>query len=292
MKDIIVVTGGAGFIGSSLIEYLLNLTKKKIISVDDYSSGTKKNQIINKRVQYIKGNTSNIEKYLSKYKKSIDAVFHFGEFSRIYQSFLKLNQCYLSNSIGTHAVFNFCLKNKIRVIYSATSASLGKLKNKSLSPYAFTKQKNIEYLENLHRWFNFKFDVIYFYNVYGPKQISTGDMATVVGIFENCYFNNKPIPVVRPGTQTRRFTHIYDTIEACMHVYNKNACKHYIITNKKEYSILQLAKFFNTKIKYLKKRPGERYFSALTKININRKIIKIFGKRDIKHYVQKIIGKK
>ena len=108
---------------------------------------------------------------------------------------------YRFNTVGTNSVFNFCLKNKIKLIYSATSASLGNKGNdKNLSPYAFTKAKNLELLENLKKWFNFKFEVIYFYNVYGPKQISKGKMSTVIGIFEEAYKNKKPLPVVKPGT--------------------------------------------------------------------------------------------
>ena len=187
-KKIVVVTGGAGFVGTNLIIKLLKNTKYKIISVDDYSSGSIKNHLADRKVKYIKGSTSNISKILNNYKSKIHSIFHFGEFSRIYQSFLRMNECIKSNSIGTHAVFNFCLSNKIKLIYSATSASIGnKGKDKNLSPYAFTKAKNLEMLENLKNWFNFKYEILYFYNVYGPKQISIGNMATVIGIFENQY---------------------------------------------------------------------------------------------------------
>ena len=143
-----------------------------------------KNHIKNSRIKYIKSDTKNIARVLDKYKK-INSIFHFGEFSRIYQSFLKMNDCINSNSIGTNEVFNFCLSNKIKLIYSATSASIGnKGKDKNLSPYAFTKANNLEMLENLKNWYNFKFEVIYFYNVYGKKQIEIGDMATVIGILK------------------------------------------------------------------------------------------------------------
>ena len=133
-----------------------------------------------------------------------------------------MNDCIQSNTIGSNAVFDFCLKNRIKLIYSATSASLGNRgRDKNLSPYAFTKAKNLEFLENLKKWFDFKYEVIFFYNVYGPNQISNGNMATVIGIFENCYLKNKPLPVVKPGTQTRRFTHIDDTIQVCYKAWKK-----------------------------------------------------------------------
>ena len=290
MKNLIIVTGGAGFVGSNLIKSLLKKTNKKIVSLDNYSSGNKKNHIKNNRVKYIKAETIDISKHLKNVKKRIHSVFHFGEFARIYQSFKKFDECFKSNSIGSNAVFKFCLDNNIKLIYSATSASLGNKGNdKNLSPYAFTKSKNLELLENLKKWFNFKFEVIYFYNVYGSGQIKVGDMATVVGIFEDQYKKNKPLTIVKPGTQTRRFTHIDDTINTCIEAWRKNKCLQYSISHKKSYSILDLAKMFKTKITYLKPRSGERYASALTKISNNRKIINKYGKIDLKDYVTSFI---
>ena len=285
----IIVTGGAGFVGTNLIKLILNKTNYKVISIDNYSSGTKKNHIKNPRVKYLKGDTADIEKLIKK-PRSIKSVFHFGEFARIYQSFLNMNECMKSNSIGSNSIFNFCLKNKIKLIYSATSASLGnKGKDKNLSPYAFTKAKNLEILENLKKWFNFKYEVIYFYNVYGPHQICRGPMSTVIGIFEDHYKRKKALPVVRPGTQSRRFTHIDDTTNVCFLAWKKNLCRHYSISNKKSYSILDVAKFFDSKIKYLPKRAGERYASALTNKNLSNKIYKYFGKISLRKYVQEFI---
>ena len=290
MKNIIIVTGGAGFVGTNLIELFIKKTKYKIIRIDNYSSGSKKNHIINKRITYIRGHTKNISRALLDKRKRIHSIFHFGEFARIYQSFLKLNQCIDSNSIGTHEVFNFCLKNNIKLIYSATSASLGNFgADKNLSPYAFTKAKNLEMLENLKKWFNFKFEIIYFYNVYGPRQICKGDMATVIGIFENCYKKNIPLPVVLPGTQTRRFTHINDTVEICYYAWKKNKCRHYSISNKKSISIKNMAKFFKRKIKLLPTRKGERYASALTNMSLSNKVFKKFGSIDLESYIKEFI---
>tara|TARA_B100000941_G_scaffold245163_1_gene189539 strand:- start:7 stop:891 length:885 start_codon:yes stop_codon:yes gene_type:complete len=290
-KNTIIVTGGAGFVGANLIELLLKKTKYKIISLDNYSSGSPRNHIRNKRVKYIKGYTKNIS-ILIKNKNNINSVFHFGEFARIYQSFLNMNECIESNTVGTNSVFNFCLENKIRLIYSATSASLGNKGNdKNLSPYAFTKSKNLELLENLKKWFKFKYEVIYFYNVYGPKQISKGKMSTVIGIFEDTFKRKKPLPVVKPGTQTRRFTHISDTVEVCYQAWKKNLCRHYSIASKESISILEVAKLFQSKIKFLKRRPGERYASALTNMNLTNKVYRYFGKRKLRDYIQNIIRK-
>ena len=293
MKNFLIVTGGAGFVGSNLIKQLLKKKKFKIISIDNYSSGSRKNHIVHPRIIYKKGNIKNIEKILSKYNKRIHTLFHFGEFSRIYQSFKKFDECYDTNSIGSKAVFKYCLNNNIKLVYSATSASIGNKGNdKNLSPYAFTKAKNIEMLENLKRWYKFKFEIIYFYNVYGPGQICKGDMATVIGIFELQYKQGKPLTVVKPGTQTRRFTHIDDTIDAVSYAWKKNKNRHYSISNKKSLSILKVAKLFNTKIKFLTKRSGERYASALTNMNLSNKVHKLYGKINLKDYVRKIISLK
>jgi len=288
-KNIIVITGGAGFVGTNLIRFFLKNTKYKIISIDNYSSGFKINHIKDKRIKYIKDDTKNIFNILKNYN-TINSIFHFGEFSRIYQSFIKMNECINSNSIGSNAVFNYCLKNKIKLIYSATSASLGnKGMDKNLSPYAFTKAKNLELLENLKKWFSFKYEIIYFYNVYGPSQICNGIMATVIGIFEEHYKSKKPLPVVKPGNQTRRFTHIYDTVQICYLAWKKNRNRHYSISSKKSYSILDVAKMFNTKIKYFPKRRGERFASALTNMNLSNKVYKHFGKTDLKKYIKNIV---
>jgi len=293
-KKYLVVTGGAGFVGSNLISSLLERTEYYIISLDNYSSGMTKNHILDNRVKYIRGNTINIELILKNYKKKIESIFHFGEFSRIYQSFQQFSNCFQSNSIGSGAVFKFCMEQDIKLIYSATSASIvNKNLNKNLSPYAFTKEKNLELLENLNKWFKFKFEVIYFYNVYGPKQICKGNMATVIGIFEEQYKKKQPLTIVRPGNQTRRFTHIDDTIDVCIEAWVKNACQHYSISNKKSYSIIQVAKMFKSKIKFLPERAGERYSSALTNMNLSKKVIKRFGKIQLKNYINNLIsGKK
>jgi UDP-glucose 4-epimerase len=291
MKNILLVTGGAGFIGSNLISELLKFEKFKIISVDNYSSGLINNHIKNKRIKYLKGNTGDIEILLKDYTVKIHTIFHFGEFARIYQSFKKINECFSSNIEGSSNVFNFALKNKIRLIYSATSASLGnKGQDMNLSPYAFSKAKNLELLENLKKWFSFRYEVVYFYNVYGERQICKGDMATVVGIFEDHFLRSKKLPVVKPGTQFRRFTHVFDTVKACIFAWKENKCKHYSIASKQSYSIIELAKLFKIKIRYLPMRKGERFASALTRMNLNNRIIRLSAKIKLKDYVKNFLS--
>tara|TARA_B100000780_G_scaffold194142_1_gene136921 strand:+ start:1170 stop:2054 length:885 start_codon:yes stop_codon:yes gene_type:complete len=288
-KKNIVITGGAGFVGSNLIKYLLKKTKYNLISIDNYSTGLRKNHIKSKRIKYIKSDTKNISKVL-KNPKNIHSLFHFGEFARIYQSFIKMEECIESNTIGSNAVLNFCFSNNIKLIYSATSATIGnKGSDKNLSPYAFTKAKNIELLENLKKWFKFKFEIIYFYNVYGPNQISSGNMATVIGIFEELYRKGKPLTVVKPGTQSRRFTHIDDTVKACYFAWMQKKSRHYSISTKESFSILEVAKMFKSKIKLLAPRRGERYASALTNMNLSNRVYKIFGEVRLKDYIKNII---
>ena len=289
MKKYIVITGGAGFIGTNLVQLLLKKTKFRLISIDNYSSGLKSNHIKNKRIKYIKSNTKYINKVLRKYQNKIHTLFHFGEFARIYQSFKFMNECIDSNTVGTNEVFNFCLKNKIKLIYSATSATLGNEgQDKNLSPYAFTKSKNLEMLQNLKSWFNFKFEIIYFYNVYGPRQICKGKMATVIGIFEEQFKKKIALTVVRPGNQSRRFTHVEDTVNACYFAWIKNKCRHYSISHRESHTILEVAKMFDYKIKFLPKRPGERFASALINTNMSNKVHKLFGKIRLFDYINQI----
>ena len=290
MRNILVVTGGAGFVGSNLISELLKFNKFRVLSIDNYSSGLSKNHIKNKKVRYLRGNTKNIEILLKSYIGKIHTIFHFGEFARIYQSFKKINECFSSNIEGSSKVFNFALSNKIRLIYSATSASLGNGgKDMNLSPYAFSKAKNLELLENLKKWFKFRYEVIYFYNVYGERQICKGEMATVIGIFEDCFKRGKRLPVVKPGTQVRRFTHVYDTVKACIFAWVKNKNKHYSVANNQSFSIIEVANLFKSKIRYLPMRKGERFASALTNMNLNNKIIRLSAKIRLKDYINNFL---
>ena len=283
----LLVTGGAGFIGSNLIELLLKKTNLKVISIDNYSTGSKLNHINNKRVKYIRGNTVNIEKILNKKAiKNIKAVFHFAEFSRIYQSFGNIESCFNSNINGTNQVIKFCLRNRIKLIYSATSASLGKNGNdQNLSPYAFTKSTNMNLIMNLNEWFGLNYEIIYFYNVYGPRQIVSSNMAAVIGIFEECYKKKLPLPVVLPGSQTRSFTHVEDTVKVCFEAWKKNKNSHYSISSKKSYSINQVANFFSKRKKYIPERRGERFKSTIVKKIRNKKIFNRVGKIELKSYI-------
>ena len=287
MKEYIVVTGGAGFVGSNLIKFLLQKTKDKIISLDNYSTGSVRNHIKNKRVQYINSNTYFISNKLDKLKSKIKVIFHFGEFARIHQSFINIRACFNSNISGTSEVFYFCLKNKIKIIYSATSASLGnKGSDQNLSPYAFTKSKNLQLLSHLHKWFGLSYEALYFYNVYGPGHIKEGEMATVIGIFEKQYEQKIPLTVVLPGTQSRKFTHIDDTVRGCLYAWKQNNNRHYSLSNMRSYTVLQVAKLFSKNIKMIPAKLGERKKSAIIKKIGKKKIFLLPCKTKLSHYVK------
>jgi UDP-glucose 4-epimerase len=286
MKNIIIVTGGAGFIGSNLIELLLRKTSDQIISIDNYSVGTKKNHIKNRRVHYLKGSTLDFFKHFNNIKKKIKVVFHFAEFSRIFQSFENIKDCFSSNISGSQEVIKFCLENNIKIIYSATSASLGNnQEDQHLSPYAYSKSVNMNLILNLNKWYNLRYEIIYFYNVYGPRQITNSIMSAVISIFCKQYLNNKPLTVVLPGTQVRRFTHVKDTVEVCFIAWKKNKNTHYSIASSKSYSIIKVAKLFSNNIKYIKKRRGERFKSTIMTTVRDKKIINLVGKRTLKDYI-------
>ncbi|MCI5054358.1 MAG: NAD-dependent epimerase/dehydratase family protein [Pelagibacteraceae bacterium] len=286
MKKIIIVTGGAGFVGSNLIEQLVSRYKYKIISIDNYSSGKKEKHIKSSLVKYVKGDTRDIEKICRTIKKKIKVIFHFGEFSRIHQSFSKIEECFNSNIDGTQKIINFCYENKIKLIYSATSASLGNNgEDKNLSPYSFSKSKNLELIINMHKWFGLSYEILYFFNVYGKRQIETGSMSTVIGIFENLYKKNKPMTVVKPGTQSRKFTHIDDTINGCLLAWKKNKNREYVLSNSKAYRIIDVAKMFSKQIILVPERLGERYKSASVKLVNGRKIFNFLCKKELKDYI-------
>ena len=286
-----LITGGAGFIGSKLIKKLISSKKLvKITSLDDYSSGTNKNHVRNKNVKYLKGHTKNIDKIFKNQK--FDMVFHFGEFSRIYQSFLNKEICIESNIIGTTKVINFCLKKDIPIFYSGSSSIFGNnFKDENLSPYAWTKSKGIELIKNYSKWFGLKYIITYFYNVYGPGQITSGHMTAVVGRFQEQFKKNKPLTVVKPGTYKRDFTHIDDIINSCILAIKKNKFgEEYKLGNGQLLTILELAKLFNSKIKMINERKGERIGQSAKKSNGFKKL-NYKPKYNIKDYIKNLIKK-
>ena len=289
-KNIILITGGAGFIGTSLIDFFIKKNLDyKIISLDNYSTGTIKNHIKNKNVKYIRGDNRNIDRILNRYKKKICVIFHFGEFSRIYQSFKNYKKCFEYNIHDSFEVIDFAKNNKIKLIYSATSSNLGNDgKDEDLSPYSWSKSKNIELIKNYNKWFGLNYELVFFYNVYGPRQIINSPMSAVIGIFENQYNKKKSLTVVKPGNQRRDFTHIDDIVRGCYLAWKKGNQNEYMLGTNKTYSILEIAKMFKTNIKFISARPGERFGSTVPNNNA-RTILGYTAKIDIKDYISQFI---
>ena len=287
MKNYIIVTGGSGFIGTNLIKELISKTNFKIISIDDYSSGSKKNHINNHRISYVRGHTKNISIILKKYHKKIHLFFHFGEFSRIVKSFEYRKKIINSNLVGSANVIEFCLTNKIEIIYSCTSAGFGNnFEDQNLSPYSYLKSVNLNLIINYATWFGLKYKVLYFYNVYGGNETIKKEMKAVIGIFEDCKKKNLSLPIVRPGTQNRIFTDIKDVIKACLKAVKTSNHSHFIIRAKKSYKIIEIAKLFQHKYHYIPSRTGERFTSSFVKKIRGNNIKEIICKNDIKNYLK------
>ena len=286
----ILITGGAGFIASNLIKLILdNNSKVFIYSYDNYYSGSRKNHIKSTKVKYIKGDTQKINKNRFLKKINFDYVFHFAEFSRIVPSFDNYDTCIKTNTYGTFEVIKFCLEKKAKLIYSASSSTIGN--NKFLSPYSWSKYANNELIKNFSKWFGLKYVIVYFYNVYGPNQIAKGHMSAVIGIFEKQYLLGKPLTVVKPGTQKRDFTHVEDIANGTYLAATKSLNSEFHLGSGKNYSIIEVAKMFKSKYKLVSERPGERFYS-LSKSNKAKIQLKYRIKNDLKSYITNFINKK
>jgi len=293
MKKNILITGGAGFIGSNLVKYILkkNLVTK-IFILDNYSASTKKNHILNKRVVYLNGHTKNILNIKQLKKPNFDLVFHLAEFSRIVQSFKYFDSCWDSNVLGTKKVIEFALSKNAKFVYSASSSKFGNKKNEFLSPYAWTKAKNVELVKCYKEWYGLKYVIAYFYNVYGPNQIKNHHMSAVIGIFEEQYLNNKSLTVVAPGNQKRDFTHVNDIVEGFTKAGFNKVNQEYQLASGKLYSVLQVAKMFKHKLKIIPKRPGERFSSQRDNLDKSKKELNFKPKYSLSNYISSFIENK
>jgi len=252
----IVVTGGAGFIGSHLCEKLLELGHS-VTSLDNYSTGKVENHI--QGVNYISGHTKHIQKHIIF---TPDIIYHLGEYSRVEKSFDDIELVLDSNLHGTLSVLEFCRKNKCKLIYAGSSTKFGDNGNsRNESPYAWSKSSNTELVKNYSSWFNMEYAITYFYNVYGGREIAEGEYATVIGIFTRLYKQNKPLPVVSPGTQQRNFTHIDDIVSGLILVGFEGEGDNYGIGHEQSYTILEIAELFQSKIKLIPERRGNRMTS-------------------------------
>tara|TARA_R110002096_G_scaffold65525_1_gene159544 strand:- start:105 stop:980 length:876 start_codon:yes stop_codon:yes gene_type:complete len=254
----ILVTGGAGFIGSNLIKKLKETNEDlNIVSLDNYFSGSPENHIPG--VEYYRGNTWDAAKHFEN--RSFDTVFHFGEYSRIVQSFRDIE--YVSNAIltGTPVILELCRKWNAKLIYSASSSKFGNNgKDENLSPYAWMKAKMVELIKNYHEWYELEYEIAYFFNVYGPGQITQGDYATVVGIFERQWKAGEKCTVVSPGSQTRDFTHVNDVIDGLIKIADRRDNHEWHLRSGINVDIITVADMFG-EWKLIPMRRGERFTS-------------------------------
>tara|TARA_X000000368_G_C23050614_1_gene721235 strand:- start:2093 stop:2932 length:840 start_codon:yes stop_codon:yes gene_type:complete len=249
----ILVTGGAGFIGSHLCEKLHSLNYD-VYSLDNYFTGKKSNHV--NGVTYIEGSTSEINNLIN-FKPSV--VYHLGEYSRVEQSFEDIDKLWSYNKEGIFAILQFCRENNSKIVYAGSSTKFGDGGlGRSQSPYAWCKATNSELVKNYGTWFNLNYAIVYFYNVYGPREISKGRYATLIGLFKEKNKKNEKLTIVRPGTQKRNFTHVQDIIEGLILVGEKGNGDNYGIGSPESYSILEIADFFKTPIVMIPERPGNR----------------------------------
>lgn len=269
-KETVIVTGGAGLIGPSLIERLLS--KYAVVSLDNYFIGREENHV--EGAKYVKGHTKDIEELLGKEAPKI--IFHLGEYSRVEQSFQDIERVWETNVQGTFRVFEYWRKRGLsgqgcKLIYAGSSTKFadGGL-GRDQSPYAWMKASNTELVRNYGNWFNLRYAITYFYNAYGPRELSEGPYASVMGRFKKQFWAGEPITVVAPGTQQRNFTHVDDIARALYEVGERGEGDEYGIGSPESHSVLDIAKMFTDNIEMLPERPGNRMESIVDTTRVEK----------------------
>lgn len=279
-KKKIIVTGGAGFIGSHLCEKLAQNESYEIYCLDNYFTGSELNHVQN--VTYIKGNTLDIEKLITFVP---DMIYHLGEYSRVEQSFEDIEKVLEFNKHGTLAVLEFVRKHKCKLLYAGSSTKFGdEGENANASPYAWSKSSNTQLVKNYGEWFCIDYVITYFYNVYGPREIQTGKYATLIALFKEKMINNEFLTIVSPGTQKRNFTHIDDTVEALIIIGEKGHGDEYGIGSDEAFSILEVAQMYGAKIKMLPERKGNRMTAKV--VSDKTKALGWYPKRKLREYIE------
>ncbi len=272
-KKIILVTGGAGFIGSNLIKELVKDKNNQVISLDNYFTGSKLNHV--QGAKYLKGHTKDIAKHI---KVKPDIIYHLGEYSRVAASLQEPATVWDLNIVGTLGVLEFWRKIKCKLVYAGSSTKFNNnniraVAGKNLAPYTWAKAVNSELVANYASWYNLPYAIVYFYNVYGPgERAGQQDKAygTVIETFKQAYLKNQPLPVRKPGTQTRAFTHVNDTVRGIILAGTKGQGDNYGICAKEVYSLLEVAKMFGGKIKMLEQTKTSRSSEAIDSAKIKK----------------------
>jgi UDP-glucose 4-epimerase len=253
MKKTILVTGGAGHVASHIIEELLQNPDNKVVSLDNYSNGSKNNHI--NGAEYRNGDTKNIDKLIPE---TPDIVYHLGEYARVTPSINEPQKVFELNILGTFAVVKFCRQRKVgKLVYAASSTKFADNGNeRNANPYSFSKAMNVDLINNYGKWYNLPYAICYFYNAFGPREKGEGEYATLIAKFQQLYLENKPLTVVNPGTQKRNFTYVKDLARGMILVGEKGNGDGYALDNPKAYSILEIAQAFGEPIKMINGYPG------------------------------------
>lgn len=254
MTNKILVTGGAGFVGSHLCERLAQDPNNQVVSLDNYFTGSEANHLPG--VTYIRGSTTQIDELIDF---TPDYIYHLGEYSRVEQSFDDIEKVWEYNKQGIFAVLQFCRKTGAKLIYAGSSTKFGDGGlGRSQSPYAWTKASNTELVENYGDWFNIPYAIVYFYNVYGKREIATGKYATLIALFTEKMKANETLTIVSPGTQKRNFTHVDDIVDGLVMVGENGYGDEFGIGSPESFTILEVAELFGGKIEMLPERKGNR----------------------------------
>jgi len=280
-KNKILVTGGAGFVGSHLCERLASDKNNEVYSLDNYFTGTTDNHV--KNVIYVKGSTSDINELITF---NPNMIYHLGEYSRVEQSFGDIEKVWKFNKDGIFAVLEFVRKSGCKILYAGSSTKFGDGGlGRSDSPYAWTKATNTELVMNYGNWFNVPYAITYFYNVYGPREIQTGKYATLIALFKEKMKNNESLTIVNPGTQKRNFTHIDDIIDGLVLIGENGYGDEFGIGSDEAFSILEVASMYGGNIEMLPERRGNRMTADV--VSVKTKALGWKPKRKLKDYINK-----
>ena len=280
----ILVTGGAGFVGSNLIKRLVEIyPESNILSVDNYFTGKESNH-----VDGVKYENKSVRNFLeSDYDFKPDIVFHFGEYSRVVTSFYDIEYLIDTNLYSTAMLIDKCKQWGSKLIYSASSSKFGNEgKDENLSPYSWVKAKMVELIKNYDKWYGLNYEIVYFYNVYGPGQIEEGDYATVIGIFERQYRNGEKMTVVSPGTQKRDFTHIDDIVDGTILSSQKNLNHEWYLRKGEPKTIIEIAELFGEWV-MVEERKGERQTADIIESGTEQ-LLNWEPKHKIEDYIKKV----